>query len=287
MGRRKSFIGDFRQFFSRGLAILLPTILTLWILWYAAVFVFDNVAVPINRGIRAAVVYVAPRVIPDQHLPGWAVVTEEEIARYRATEKGQELANAADDRVRRMIVRERLGRLWKEHWYLAGTGLVVAMILIYFSGMLLGGLIGRRVTMRVEGLLTRVPGFKQVYPHVKQVVEMVIGERPIAFNRVVAVQYPREGIWTVAFVTGRSLKIVHDKAGAECLSVFVPSTPMPLTGFTITVPVKDVVDLPISIEEAVRFFVTGGVLVPPSQALDPPEVPAELSETPATRGETD
>jgi len=265
---QRSFLADFRQFFGRGLSIVLPTILTLWILWYAAVFVFDNVAEPINRGIRAAVVYVAPQVMPEDSLPGWARVSSEELTRFRASPEGKAVANVGDERVKREIVRRRLRTIWGEHWYLAGSGLVVAIVLIYFAGLLLGGLIGRRVTNRVEALLTRVPGFKQVYPHVKQVVEMVIGERPIAFNRVVLVQYPRKGVWTVAFVTGNSLRIIHEQAGAKCLSVFVPSTPMPFTGFTITVPEDDLIDLPMSIEEAVRFFVTGGVLVPPSESPD-------------------
>jgi len=128
--------------------------------------------------------------------------------------------------------------------------------------MLLGGLIGRRLYARVEKLLARVPGFKQVYPHVKQVTEMIIGDRPLAFNRVVLVEYPRKGIWTVGLVTGDSMRTIREAAGADTLSVFIPSTPTPFTGFTITVLKDEVVDLPVQVDAAVRFLITGGVLVP-------------------------
>jgi uncharacterized membrane protein len=266
MARRQSFLGDFRTFFIKGLGIILPTILTLWLLWMAAQFVFNNVAQPINRGIRAVVVWAVPEFAPQESLPKWARVTDLDVATWRSSAEGQPEAQVPDDRARTIISRQRLRTFWNDRWYLAGTGLVVAIVLIYLAGVLLGGLIGRRVYARLEAFLARVPGFKQVYPHVKQLVEMIMGDRPIAFNKVVLVEYPRKGIWTVGFVTGDSLRAVHEAAGRECISVFVPSTPAPFTGFTISVPVDETVDLPISIEEAIRFFVTGGVLVPPRQA---------------------
>jgi uncharacterized membrane protein len=133
---------------------------------------------------------------------------------------------------------------------------------IYFAGRFLGGYLGRQIYDRLEKLLARVPGFKQVYPHVKQVVQMVIGDRPIAFNRVVMVEYPKQGIWTIGLVTGPSLRVISDEAGAAVITVFIPTTPTPFTGFAINVPASAVIDLPMSVEEAIRFFLTGGVVVP-------------------------
>lgn len=265
---RTTFASDFRQFFSRGLAILLPTILTLWLLWQAALFVFNNVAVPINRGIRTAVIWIVPEVVKDeQHLPQWFRVAPERVAWIQRQRAEQGLPELPVQRIRHQIRREQLADVWERWWIMEGIGLLVAIGLIYLAGRFLGGLIGRRVYSRMEGFLARVPGFKQVYPHVKQVVEMIIGDRPIAFNRVVLVEYPRRGIWTVGFVTGQSLRVIHARSGRPCLSVFVPSTPMPFTGFTITVPTDEVYDLPLTVEEAIRFFVTGGVLVPEHQSL--------------------
>ena len=145
---------------------------------------------------------------------------------------------------------------------------------VYLAGVLLGGLIGRRVYARLEAMLFQLPGFKQIYPHVKQLVDLVMGDAPLAFKRVILVEYPRKGIWTVGFVTSSSLRMVAEAAEGRCVSIFIPSTPTPFTGFTINVPERDVIDLPFTVDEAIRFVLTGGVLVPGRQAM-PPIEPAE------------
>src|SRR5262249_33807274 len=108
--------------------------------------------------------------------------------------------------------------------------------------------------------------FKQVYPHVKQVVDMIFGEKQIAFKRVVLVEYPRKGIWSVGFVTSAGMRDVGEFAGERVLTVFIPSTPTPFTGFTITVKESEAMSAPITVDEALRFVLTGGVLVPTKQA---------------------
>lgn len=292
-----TFSSDFRRFFGRGLAVLLPSILTLWLLWTAFVFVFNNVAEPINRGIRIAVLEIVPFVVPRDQLfiprppdmlpgqpqqppPRWYQVTESERDTLMATRPALRGSPARADRELRAA---KFRQFWESHWYLSGTGLIVAIALIYLAGMLLGGLIGRRLYSRLESLISKIPGFKQVYPHVKQLVDLIIGERPMAFKRVVLVQYPREGIWTLGLVTSSSLKIANDPARGACVAIFIPSTPTPFTGFTITVPARDVIDVPMSIDEAIRFVLTGGVLIPEHQQVPPIEpVEAELAKRIAT-----
>lgn len=267
----KTFITDFRRFFTRGLTVLLPTILTLWLLWMATVFVYQKIGDPINRGIRAVVASV-PAVVPEKRLPKWYRVTPEQREVFLATPQGQKLGDEpTESRLNAAIIRNKLALLWQDHWYLAGAGLVVAIILIYLAGVLLGGFLGRKVYGRLEILIAQVPVFKQVYPHVKQLVDLVIGERQVAFQKAVLVEYPRKGIWTVGLLTGKSMSAIHDQAGKPCISVFVPSTPAPFTGFTITIPEDEVVELPISVDGAIRFFITGGALVPDGQ------IPAESS----------
>lgn len=268
---RPTFASDFRRFFGRGLAVLLPSILTLWLLWAAAVFVFDSVAVPINRGIRRAVVEVAPYFISDDPAkqPGWYHVTQQERDDFIRTREGQPFRNAPQAKVDLQLRLIQFKGYWDVHWYLSGTGLIVAITLIYLAGMLLGGLIGRRMYAHLERFISRIPGFKQVYPHVKQLVDLVMGDKPMAFKRVVLVEYPRKGIWTLGLVTSSSMRSIVDQAGGPCLTVFIPSTPTPFTGFAISVPVKDVLDVPISIDEAIRFVLTGGVLIPEQQATAP------------------
>jgi len=268
---RPTFASDFRRFFGRGLAVLLPSILTLWLLWAAAVFVFDSVAVPINRGIRRAVVEVAPYVVSEQaaRQPQWYHITNQERDDFIKTREGQPFRNAPAATVDRQIRLIQFRDFWDAHWYLSATGLIVAISLIYLAGMLLGGLIGRRMYSHLERFISRIPGFKQVYPHVKQLVDLVIGDKPLAFKRVVMVEYPRKGIWTLGLVTSSSMKSIAAEAGGTCLSIFIPSTPTPFTGFTINVPEREVIDVPISIDEALRFVLTGGVLVPEQQAVTP------------------
>lgn len=262
-------MADFKRFFGRGLAVLLPSILTLWLLWQAFVFVFANVAEPINQGIRVVVVELVPRVVPEDELPEVFSVQPEAVEEFLASPEGKPFRERSPEVVRQHLVRQRLGEFWSEHWYLRVAGLVVAIVLIYLSGLLLGNYLGRRLYARVEQLISQVPGFKQVYPHVKQLVDLVMGERKVAFRRVVVVQYPRRGIWTIGLVTGDSVTTVHEVTGRPCLCVFIPSTPTPFTGFTITVPKDEAIDLPMSVDEAIRFFITGGTLVP--DRLQPPQ----------------
>lgn len=253
---------DFKRFFGRGLAVLLPSILTLWLLWQAFVFLFNNVAEPINRGIRVVVVEVAPRVTPADQRPAFMIVEPGEIDEFLASPEGRPFRGRSTVAVREHLVRKQLGEFWSQHWYLQAAGLLVAIMLIYLAGLLLGNYLGRRVYARIERLIAQIPGFKQVYPHVKQVVDLIMGERRAAFRRVVMVQYPRRGVWTLGLVTSDSISMIHEVTGVPCIAVFIPSTPTPFTGFAITVPRDEAIDVPMSIDEAIRFFITGGTLVP-------------------------
>ncbi len=247
----------------RGLAVLLPSILTLWILWYAFVFVFNNVAAPINSWIRGGVLLLIPATLDEPYRPDWYTVTAEQVQKYRRDTTGAaSAATISDSAVTAQIRRENFRQYWEARWHLKAVGLLVAIVSIYLAGRFLGGFVGRRIYGRIENVLAQIPVVRQVYPHVKQLVELVLGDTPMAFNRVVLVEFPRPGTWVIAFVTGQSTKMIADGVGRECLTVFVPNTPTPFTGFTLTVPVSDVIDIPISIDEAVRYVITGGVLVP-------------------------
>ena len=269
--RPRSFLADFRLFFFKGLGVVLPSVLTLWILIYAALFVQRSVAEPINAGARQAVIYVLPQVVADERLPDWFTVSEAQIAQLKA-ERIREARPALPEAELRNFARARnLKEWWDARWHLRIFGLVVAIVLIYLAGRFLGGYLGRRAYARVENAFQRLPVVAQIYPHVKQVVEVFFGggegER-IKFNRVVLVEYPRRGIWTVGLLTGEGMKQVEKTMEAEGVTVFIPSSPTPFTGYTITVPREEAIDLPITIDEALRFVVSGGVLVPPREVPD-------------------
>lgn len=258
----RTFREDFRRFFLRGLVVLLPSVLTLWIVVKAYQFVDTAIAEPINRGVRLAIVATTP---------GWEPFRKKfEPTDLAMAEERERMATARltvpkDDALRLRLRRESVGRWWRDHWYMDLIGLVVAIVAVYLSGRLLGSFVGRRVARRVEGFITTVPILKQVYPSVKQVVDFLFAdEQPIKFNRVVACEYPRKGVWSVGFLTGDSMAGIRDKAG-DVVSIFIPSSPTPFTGYVVSLPRSELIELPLSVDEAIRFAVSGGVLVPPSQ----------------------
>jgi len=277
----RTFRGDFKKFFLRGLAVLLPSVLTLWIVVQAYFFVDRSVAEPINAGLRQVVLNVAPRAFQEEQLPGWFVVRPEQIEQMRTERERQAQRPLTETEMRRQIRARNLREWWDEHWYTRFIGLFVAIVLIYLAGRLLGGYIGRRIYTRLERFITRIPVFKQVYPHVKQVVDFLMGqgEQRIKFNRVVLVQYPSRGIWTVGLMTGKTMSAIEGHVKEDTVTIFIPSSPTPFTGYTINVPESEVIDLPITIDEALRFVISGGVLIPDRQQLpDDPNRGAEAGE---------
>jgi len=104
----------------------------------------------------------------------------------------------------------------------------------------------------------------QVYPYIKQITDFLFTEqeKKDLFSRVVAVEYPRKGIWSMGLVTGSGLKKIVDNAEKEFVTILIPTSPTPFTGFVIMVPKEDTIDLDITIEQALRFAVSGGVIAP-------------------------
>lgn len=279
--RPRSFLADFRLFFFRGLGVVLPTVLTLWILIYAGLFVQRSVAEPINAGVRQVVIYALPQIVDAEHLPDWFTVTDDQVAQLKAERRRAARPELSEGELRADAQSRNLQEWWDARWYLKIVGLIVAIVLIYLAGRVLGGLIGRRVYARLENAFQRLPVVAQIYPHVKQVVEVFFGgENKVKFNRVVLVEYPRRGIWTVGLLTGESMKGIEGQMQQEGVTVFIPSSPTPFTGYTITVPREEAIDLPISIDEALRFVVSGGVLVPPR------EMPEYVSRAGQIKGDT-
>jgi uncharacterized membrane protein len=117
-----------------------------------------------------------------------------------------------------------------------------------------------------------MPVVKQIYPYVKQVTDFLFGDKRLQFSRVVLVEYPRKGIWSLGLVTGAGMRTIGRALGEEFLTVFVPSSPTPVTGYVITVRRDEVLDLPISIDDAIRYVVSGGVIMPASQLPSDVEV---------------
>lgn len=266
--KRETFGQNFKRFFFRGLAILLPTILTVWLLLAAYNFLDRTIARPINVGIREIILTVS----------SYPTVTDAEIEQF----KGQlQLTDPREynrwknndepaAQMRRWARRDKLEHIWDDAVVpLDLVGVTLAVVLIYLVGGLVGSFVGRRAYLRGERLVQRVPLISSVYSSIKQVTDFLVGERPknMQFSRVVAVQYPRKGLWSIGLVTGDTMQTIETNAGKPCLTVFIPSSPTPFTGYVITVPRDDTFDLPISVDDALRFTISGGVVVPPHEVI--------------------
>jgi uncharacterized membrane protein len=163
--------------------------------------------------------------------------------------------------------KDQLRNIWKQYWILQGVGFILAIIAIYFIGRFAGSFIIRGVRALLEQTLAQTPVVRQIYPSVKQVTDFLFSERKVGFSRVVAVEYPRKGIWSVGFATGPGMKSLVEALGSDVLTCFVPSSPTPVTGYVITVFRDEVIDLPMTIDEALRLVISCGVLIPSSERL--------------------
>lgn len=265
-----------KRAFIRGLAVLLPSILTLWLMVKAYQFVDTAIAEPINRGIRLAVVQ-TPSYFPETSKYFSIGPTEEILSAAAATND----VDTEDEKAMHALAIELRSKAvnswWADHRWMNLLGLFVAAIIVYISGRLVGGWLGRTAYKRVEKIMVAVPVIRKVYPYIKQLVDFLITDSDTPkFSSVVAVQYPRKGIWSVGFLTGPTLKTL-EKQSPDSVTIFIPSSPTPFTGYTITVPRKETLDLPISVEEAIRFSVSGGVLVPDHQLKSLAQVPARIT----------
>lgn len=294
----RTFRSDFRRFFVRGLAVVLPSVLTLWIVVKAYQFIDTAIAEPINRAVRVGMNSAAPYWEP---LRTFDPTDEELLTAKLDLGAVQDLDGTlvvpakvhlpTDAALISTLRAENIKEWWARHWYMNVIGLGVAVVSVYIAGRLLGGYIGRRIYGRIERLITTLPVFKQVYPYVKQIVDFIFGEdKTVKFNRVVMVQYPSKGLWSMGFQTGPSLKALESRAG-DAISVFIPSAPTPFTGWTVIVPRVEVIEVPLTVEEALRYIVSGGVLVaervaqgePVMDLIPIPVPPDESLPTPSTR----
>jgi uncharacterized membrane protein len=148
-------------------------------------------------------------------------------------------------------------------WFTIPLLLLVFLCVLFFVGRFLAAGVGRFFVTAAERVIHRLPIVSNLYSSVKQVTDFVLTERDIEFTRVVAVEYPRVGIWSLGFVTSDSLHSLRNALNEELVSIFIPTSPMPMTGFTINVRKREIVDMNLTIDQAVQFIVSCGVVCPP------------------------
>ena len=143
-----------------------------------------------------------------------------------------------------------------------GLGLIIVFIFTTFVGLLATGLFGRTLIRIWENILNRMPVVRSVYSAIKQILETVMATQSDAFRQAVLVQYPRKDIWAIGFVTGSTKGEVGKRVDKKMVNVFMPTTPNPTSGFLLFFPEEDLIFLNMSVEDALKLVVSGGMVVP-------------------------
>jgi len=147
-------------------------------------------------------------------------------------------------------------------FHLPGLGALLTLAVVLATGVLAANIIGQRLVRYWEGLLARIPIFKSLYFSVKQVSDTLFSSSGLAFRKALLVQYPRQGSWTIAFLTGQPGGDVANHLKGDYVSVYVPTTPNPTSGFFLMIPAADVVELDISVDAALKYIISMGVVPP-------------------------
>ncbi len=147
-------------------------------------------------------------------------------------------------------------------FHVPGLGVVMSVLVVFVTGVVVANLLGRRLVAAWESILSRIPLVRSIYTGVKQIAETVFSASGQSFRKVLLVEYPRRGAWSLAFQTGTRLGEVQEKTGEEVVAVFVPTTPNPTSGFVILIPRKDVIELDMDVDEGLKMIISMGVVVP-------------------------
>jgi uncharacterized membrane protein len=148
-----------------------------------------------------------------------------------------------------------------------GLGVLVVLLLLLATGVFAANIVGQWWLRQGSALLRRIPIVKSIYSSVKQVSDTLFSSSGNAFREAVLVQYPRPGSWTIAFVTGKPGGEAAQHLSGDYLSLYVPTTPNPTSGFFLMVPRADVIELAMSVDEALKYIISMGVVAPPPPAV--------------------
>ena len=145
---------------------------------------------------------------------------------------------------------------------LPGLGLLISVVILTFVGFLTANIFGRTLLRTGERLVNRMPVVRSIYGAFKQILETVLSQSSNSFRQAVLVEYPRRGIWTVAFVTGETEGEVAQRLDDEMINIYVPTTPNPTSGFLLMVPRRDLIFLDMPVEDAAKYVISIGVIAP-------------------------
>jgi uncharacterized membrane protein len=143
-----------------------------------------------------------------------------------------------------------------------GTGVVVAIVIVFLTGLIAANILGRRLFELGDSIVDRIPLVRSIYSAVKQVMRTLLEDGQQSFRRVLMVEYPRRGLWILGFQTGVGVGEVQHRTEQDVITVFVPTTPNPTSGFVIMVPRDEAIELDMSVEDGLKFVMSLGVVTP-------------------------
>ncbi len=143
-----------------------------------------------------------------------------------------------------------------------GLGALLSVVLVLGTGAIAANYLGNRLVVWTEALLSRIPLVRTVYGGIKKLAETIFSDKSVSFRQPILIEYPRKGIWSIAFITGAPIGEVQDKTAEYVVTCFVPTTPNPTSGFIVLVPQKDIIRLDMSVEDAMRLVISLGVVTP-------------------------
>ena len=284
MKSKKKKLHPARRAVLRGLGVVLPPLLTIVVFLWAWSLIESKILVHMESGAAWCLTFGLGDSYPEP--PPEARVTQvdgETVYRvksrkYTEVESGGLVLSTIVQRVRQNPIKgmEKPETPWQyknqyvrivfmPRYIVVPLFLAVFIVILYLVGSFIAAGVGRMMWSFFEGLIARLPLVRNVYSSVKQVTDFLFTDAEIEFNRVVAVEYPRKGIWSIGFVTGESMIDISAAAQEPVLSVLMPTSPMPATGFTVTVKKSETVDLDLTIDQAIQFVVSCGVVVPDQQ----------------------
>ena len=150
-----------------------------------------------------------------------------------------------------------------------GIGIIIAIIMVLLTGLIAANYFGNRIIRAWDSFLDRIPLIRSIYSPLKKFAELVLSDQTQNFSKVLLIEYPRKGVFSLCFQTSKELGEVQNHSGEELVCVYIPTTPNPTSGYIVLVPQNEVKELEMSVEDALKMIISLGVVVPdPSALLD-------------------
>ena len=149
-----------------------------------------------------------------------------------------------------------------------GFGIIMAIIILFGTGLVAANYLGKTLVETWEKLLDKIPLVRSIYSPLKKFAELVLSDQTQSFSKVLLIQYPRKGVYSLCFQTSKDVGEIQEKSGEDVVCVFIPTTPNPTSGYIIMVPKDEVIELNMSVEDALKMIISLGVVVPSSD-IDP------------------